>query len=366
MLLHLCSVKNLYQNRFLGLAAMASPSRSSQNRRRCKEPMRYSYNPEQFHNVGVRNQTHEAITMPRSNSDTDLVTSDSRSTLMVSNSYYAIGQSQNIVICWDIKEEVDAGDWIGMYLVDEVLSENFLDYKNRGVNGSHKGQIVWKIDASSYFVEPETKISFKYYHGVSGALRATTPSVTVKNPSAAGTQSNPRTHMREAFLCAVTHIEGVLCKALIDTGSSITIIQPDVLTQATSHWRKRVHPTYIHLKTVTGELAPMEGKGWQQIEYWGVTKYHETWFAAVQEPCILGLDFLQRVCPCPLHQPPVHHLSTHCHPPPSPSQKWKQYGSTAVRGLAQSSTPGLPFNTPSILEMHTPSNSGPANSHWPD
>ncbi|MGH0137348.1 UNVERIFIED_CONTAM: hypothetical protein FKN15_063663 [Acipenser sinensis] len=132
---------------------MASPSRSSQNRRRCKEPMRYSYNPEQFHNVGVRNQTHEAITMPRSNSDTDLVTSDSRSTLMVSNSYYAIGQSQNIVICWDIKEEVDAGDWIGMYLVDEVLSENFLDYKNRGVNGSHKGQIVWKIVASSYFVE---------------------------------------------------------------------------------------------------------------------------------------------------------------------------------------------------------------------
>ncbi|MGH0127887.1 UNVERIFIED_CONTAM: hypothetical protein FKN15_052289 [Acipenser sinensis] len=31
----------------------------------------------------------------------------------------------------------------------------------------------------------ETKICFKYYHGVSGALRATTPSVTVKNPSAA-------------------------------------------------------------------------------------------------------------------------------------------------------------------------------------
>uniref|UniRef100_A0A2K5Y7H4 HECT-type E3 ubiquitin transferase n=1 Tax=Mandrillus leucophaeus TaxID=9568 RepID=A0A2K5Y7H4_MANLE len=66
----------------------------------------------------------------------------------------------------------------------EVLSENFLDYKNRGVNGSHRGQIIWKIDASSYFVEPETKICFKYYHGVSGALRATTPSVTVKNSAA--------------------------------------------------------------------------------------------------------------------------------------------------------------------------------------
>uniref|UniRef100_A0A8C4Y1L2 HECT-type E3 ubiquitin transferase n=1 Tax=Gopherus evgoodei TaxID=1825980 RepID=A0A8C4Y1L2_9SAUR len=163
---------------------MASPSRNSQNRRRCKEPLRYSYNPDQFHNMDIRNNSHEMVTIPRSTSDTDLVTSDSRSTLMVSSSYYSIGHSQDLVIYWDIKEEVDAGDWIGMYLIDEVLSENFLDYKNRGVNGSHRGQIIWKIDASSYFVEPETKICFKYYHGVSGALRATTPSVTVKNSSA--------------------------------------------------------------------------------------------------------------------------------------------------------------------------------------
>ncbi|KAM9216796.1 E3 ubiquitin-protein ligase HECW1 isoform 2-T2 [Dugong dugon] len=178
------AAKNLYQNRFLGLAAMASPSRNSQSRRRCKEPLRYSYNPDQFHNVDVRNGPHDAVTIPRSTSDTDLVTSDSRSTLTVSSSYYSIGHSQDLVIHWDIKEEVDAGDWIGMYLIDEVLSENFLDYKNRGVNGSHRGQIIWKIDASSYFVEPETKICFKYYHGVSGALRATTPSVTVKNSAA--------------------------------------------------------------------------------------------------------------------------------------------------------------------------------------
>uniref|UniRef100_A0A8C2NCB9 HECT-type E3 ubiquitin transferase n=1 Tax=Capra hircus TaxID=9925 RepID=A0A8C2NCB9_CAPHI len=164
---------------------MASPSRNSQNRRRCKEPLRHSYNPGQYHSVAIRTGPHGAGTIPRSTSDTDLVTSDSRSTLMVSSSYYSIGHSQDLVIHWDIKEEVDAGDWIGMYLIDEVLSENFLDYKNRGVNGSHRGQIIWKIDASSYFVEPETKICFKYYHGVmSGALRATTPSVTVKNSAA--------------------------------------------------------------------------------------------------------------------------------------------------------------------------------------
>lgn len=113
--------QNLYQNRFLGLAAMASPSRNAQNRRRCKEPLRCSYNPDQFHNMDIGNGPHEAVTIPRSTSDTDLVTSDSRSTLMVSSSYYSIGHSQDLVIYWDIKEEVDAGDWIGMYLIGKSV-----------------------------------------------------------------------------------------------------------------------------------------------------------------------------------------------------------------------------------------------------
>ncbi|XP_046704399.1 E3 ubiquitin-protein ligase HECW1 isoform X5 [Silurus meridionalis] len=171
-------LKNLYQSRFL--TAMSSPSRSSQNHRRCKNRARYSLTAEQCPTI----DPSSPLALPRSSSDPDLVSTHSRSTLTVSTSIYSIGQPEDILICWDIKEEVDAGDWIGMYLIDEVLSDNFLDYKNRGVNGSHKGQIVWKIDASSYFIESETKICFKYYHGVSGALRATTPCVTVRNPSA--------------------------------------------------------------------------------------------------------------------------------------------------------------------------------------
>ncbi|XDV46784.1 hypothetical protein PO909_016621 [Leuciscus waleckii] len=110
---------------------MASPSRSSQTRRRCKDGSR----------LGL------------AHTDTDLVSLQSRSTLTVSSSLFCIGQSEDIVISWDVTEEVDAGDWIGMYLIDEVLSENFLDYKSRGVSGSHRGQIVWRIEASLYFME---------------------------------------------------------------------------------------------------------------------------------------------------------------------------------------------------------------------
>ncbi|XP_049605461.1 E3 ubiquitin-protein ligase HECW1 isoform X1 [Syngnathus scovelli] len=169
--------QNLYQNRLFGLAAMASPTRSNQSRQRCKD--RHSYGPDSFA-VNALNQEAFVLGLPRSTSDTDLVSPDTRSTLTVSASHYTVGQSEDLVIAWDIKEEVDAGDWIGMYLVDEPLSENFLDYKNRGINGSHKGQIVWKVDCSSHFSDTETLVCFKYYHGVTGALRATTPSLTIK------------------------------------------------------------------------------------------------------------------------------------------------------------------------------------------
>ncbi|TMS08874.1 E3 ubiquitin-protein ligase HECW1 [Larimichthys crocea] len=159
---------------------MASPTRSSQTRQRCKDAVRHSYGPDTYAVNGL-NQDAFMLGLSRSTSDTDLVSPDARSTLTISSSHYTIGQSEDLVITWDIKEEVDAGDWIGMYLVDEALSENFLDYKNRGINGSHKGQIVWKIDSSSNFSDSETQVCFRYYHGVTGALRATTPSVTIKN-----------------------------------------------------------------------------------------------------------------------------------------------------------------------------------------
>ncbi|KAJ3611014.1 hypothetical protein NHX12_021030, partial [Muraenolepis orangiensis] len=159
---------------------MASPTRSSQNWRRCKDAGGLGYSPQSFGGTRL-NQEPSVLGLPRSTSDTDLLSPEGRSTLTVSCSHYTVGQSQQLVLTWDIKEEVDPGDWIGMYHIDEPLSENFLDYKNRGVNGSQKGQIVWKIEASPYFTESENKVCFRYYHGVSGALRATTHSLYVTN-----------------------------------------------------------------------------------------------------------------------------------------------------------------------------------------
>lgn len=97
---------------------MASPTRSGQTRQRCKDAVRHSYGPESFAVNGL-DQEAFVLGLPRSTSDTDLVSPDTRSTLTVSCSHYTVGQSEDLLISWDIKEEVDADDWIGMYLLGE-------------------------------------------------------------------------------------------------------------------------------------------------------------------------------------------------------------------------------------------------------
>ncbi|EPQ12278.1 E3 ubiquitin-protein ligase HECW2 [Myotis brandtii] len=150
--------------------------------RRRNPQMRYTLSPENLQSL-AQGSRPENMALQRANSDTDLVTSESRSSLTASMYEYTLGRAQNLIIFWDIKEEVDPSDWIGLYHIDENSPANFWDSKNRGVTGTQKGQIVWRIEPGPYFMEPEIKICFKYYHGISGALRATTPCITVRNPA---------------------------------------------------------------------------------------------------------------------------------------------------------------------------------------
>uniref|UniRef100_H3DKG2 HECT-type E3 ubiquitin transferase n=1 Tax=Tetraodon nigroviridis TaxID=99883 RepID=H3DKG2_TETNG len=164
---------------------LSAPRRRSPN-------LRHTLSPENLRTLTERGgaaavDTVSVVSSPigltRANSDTDLVTSESRSSLTASTLEYTLNRGQNLVISWDIKEEVDATDWIGLYHIDETSPSNVWECKNRGVNGTQKGQIVWRLEPGPYFMEPETRICFKYYHGLSGALRATTPCITIKNPA---------------------------------------------------------------------------------------------------------------------------------------------------------------------------------------
>uniref|UniRef100_A0A8C1QKY7 HECT-type E3 ubiquitin transferase n=2 Tax=Cyprinus carpio TaxID=7962 RepID=A0A8C1QKY7_CYPCA len=178
-------LKKLYTNKSMAPQGRDHlVTRESAGRRRSPN-VRYTLSPENLRSLAERGGAEQAgVGLLRANSDTDLVSSQGRSSLTASTLEFTLARGQNLVISWDIKEEVDATDWIGMYHIDETCPSNMWDCKNRGVNGTQCGQIVWRLEAGPYFLEADTRICFKYYHGVSGALRATTPCITVKNPRA--------------------------------------------------------------------------------------------------------------------------------------------------------------------------------------
>jgi hypothetical protein len=56
-------------------------------------------------------------------------------------------------------------------------------------------------------------------------------------------------------------IEGANCDMVIDTGSNITILRPDVLGRVSKDVDIDVQPVDSLLRTVTGETTPVQSRG---------------------------------------------------------------------------------------------------------
>ena len=81
------------------------------------------------------------------------------------------------------------------------------------------------------------------------------------------------------LLCSV---KGHPCWALVDTGSTISIVRPGVLPE--TGWML----TDCKIRTVTGELAGMQWKLPLPVKVGNTgTKF---WLAEILDPCIIGLD----------------------------------------------------------------------------
>lgn len=71
--------------------------------------------------------------------------------------------------------------------------------------------------------------------------------------------------------------------ALVDNCSTATLVRSDVVPA-----EMQLEPTAVKLRTVTGALAPMLGRGVVAIQVGGLLVNFKVWVAAVQDPCILG------------------------------------------------------------------------------
>jgi len=81
-------------------------------------------------------------------------------------------------------------------------------------------------------------------------------------------------------------IGGTCCSALVDTGSSATLVRPDVVTNGTD-----IFPTIVKLQSVTGERTPMVGEAIVTLGLGKKSIRCPVWVANLED-CILGLDVL--------------------------------------------------------------------------
>ena len=84
-------------------------------------------------------------------------------------------------------------------------------------------------------------------------------------------------------------LEGRWCKFVVDTGSNITIVRPDLVETLTSG---KIVPTKTVLRAVTGETAPVRGRGKLKITVGNSLTEHDVWLADIVEEGIIGLDYL--------------------------------------------------------------------------
>lgn len=79
------------------------------------------------------------------------------------------------------------------------------------------------------------------------------------------------------------------CNVAVDTGSSISIVRPDMLDRLNV-----VQPSSHCLPTVTGDTAPIQGCSELEVGVKSLLIPHVMWVANIADECILGFDFLQK------------------------------------------------------------------------
>ncbi|KAJ8348857.1 hypothetical protein SKAU_G00274460 [Synaphobranchus kaupii] len=94
-------------------------------------------------------------------------------------------------------------------------------------------------------------------------------------------------------------LDGQACRALVDTGATISLVRPGVLhntggPQLPGSWT----PTATPLTSVTGAKMAMRGKKEVKVTVTGQEVSHEFWLADIADSCIIGLDLLKRWGAC--------------------------------------------------------------------
>ncbi|GBM88673.1 hypothetical protein AVEN_10508-1 [Araneus ventricosus] len=109
----------------------------------------------------------------------------------------------------------------------------------------------------------------------------------------------PEEGLKVSALCGLRNglylegsICGIPCLMLVDTGANVTLVRTDLAQKLKGNFIYTA--PNISLKTATGEKAEIHGKLDAAIECGSRKFQHKIYVADITDPCILGLDFLQK------------------------------------------------------------------------
>ncbi|RXN34250.1 pleckstrin -like protein [Labeo rohita] len=87
-------------------------------------------------------------------------------------------------------------------------------------------------------------------------------------------------------------VDGQLCSALVDMGSTICLLRKGLLPRTAGPLPEDWTPTNTELLTVTGERTVMPGKKLLSVVVGMSQTSHKFWLADIRDECIVGLDLL--------------------------------------------------------------------------
>ena len=76
-------------------------------------------------------------------------------------------------------------------------------------------------------------------------------------------------------------VEGVCCEMIVDTGSNITIVRPDVLKRVAKDEAPDLHTVDSCLRTVTGETTAVQSRDRVNLRVGNFQTMHDVWVAEI-------------------------------------------------------------------------------------
>ena len=106
------------------------------------------------------------------------------------------------------------------------------------------------------------------------------------------TDSSKTSDNNQTGLYIPVQIFGVKANALLDTGSTISVISPRLFDKIPSHLKPEISPSNRNLCMANGDTSTPQGRVMLQLAIKGTSLWHSIIIADIEAPIILGYDFM--------------------------------------------------------------------------